>query len=516
MGDSRGMTTDYDLAVVGGGINGCGIAADAAGRGLKVLLVEQGDLASGTSSASSKLIHGGLRYLEQYAFRLVRESLQEREILLSNAPHIVWPLRFIVPHVPGMRARPLVRAGLFLYDHLARRQRIPPSRMLDLARDPAARPLSPRFSSGFSYWDCGVDDARLVVMVARQAAAFGAEIQTRMQLRSASAEDGFWRLSLAIKDAAAPPTATPSREVRARILVNAAGPWAGRLAGAAIRRGRATMEVPVRLVKGSHIVVPRIPGAETAYLLQAPDRRVVFLLPFAERFTLIGTTDVPYDGDPGDAAISVAEEAYLLDVANGFLATPLSPADIVWRYSGVRPLFDDESANPSAVTRDYKLALDAPEGSPPLLTVVGGKVTTYRHLSEAAVQLIAPFAGPQLGRPWTAHAALPGGDMLDADFESYAQVFMGRYPQMPAPLLSSLLRRHGTLAADVLGDARTPADLGGDFGGGLYEREIDYMRCHEWARTPDDILWRRTKAGLFIAPDHLDETRERIAHRLSE
>lgn len=511
------MTTEYDLAVVGGGINGCGIAADAAGRGLTVLLVEQGDLAGGTSSASSKLIHGGLRYLEQYAFRLVRESLQEREILLSNAPHIVWPMRFIVPHVPGMRARPLVRAGLFLYDHLARRQRIPGSRMLDMALDPAARPLSPRFSSGFSYWDCGVDDARLVVMVARQAAAHGAEIHTRTQLRSASAEDGFWRLALASKDAAAPSAAAiTSREVRARILVNAAGPWAGVLARTAIRRGCATMEVPVRLVKGSHIVVPRIPGADTAYLLQAPDRRVVFLLPFAECFTLIGTTDVAYDGDPGDVAISIAEEAYLLDVANRFLATPLASADIVWRYSGVRPLFDDESANPAAVTRDYKLALDAPDGSPPLLTVVGGKVTTYRRLSEAAMQLVAPFAGPHFGGPWTAHAALPGGDMPDADFEGYAQIFTGCYPKFPAALLNSLLRRHGTLAADVLGDARTVDDLGENFGGGLYRREIDYLRDYEWARSPDDVLWRRTKAGLFVAPSRLDETRKRIARRLSE
>ncbi len=512
MGDSRGTTTEYDLAVVGGGINGCGIAADAAGRGLKVLLVEQNDLASGTSSASSKLIHGGLRYLEQYAFRLVKESLEEREILLANAPHIVQPLRFIVPHVPGMRARPLIRAGLFLYDHLAKRRRIPSSSSLDMARDPGARPLASRFSSGFSYWDCSVDDARLVALVARQAASRGAEIRTRTELRHAIAESGMWRLSLAANNAAAP--SATNCEVRARILVNAAGPWAGALARTAIRRGNDQLAVPVRLVKGSHIVVPRIPGADTAYLLQAPDRRVVFLLPFADRFTLIGTTDVPYQGDPANVAISADEEIYLLNVANGFLAEPLNSSDIVWRYAGVRPLYDDESTNPSAVTRDYKLALDASAHAPPLLTVVGGKITTYRRLAEAAMQLIAPYSAKPLGQPWTAHATLPGGDIPGADFDAYAQVFIANYPQLPAAVLLSLLRRYGTCAGDVLGDARTQADLGEDVGGGLSLREIIYLRDHEWARTPDDILWRRTKAALAIAPEHLDVARERIAHHL--
>ncbi|HRY07238.1 MAG TPA: glycerol-3-phosphate dehydrogenase [Hyphomicrobiaceae bacterium] len=514
MDEPQGKTTHYDLAVIGGGINGCGIAADAAGRGLKVLLVEQDDLASATSSASSKLIHGGLRYLEYYAFRLVRESLEEREILLANAPHLVRPLRFIIPHVPGMRARPLMRAGLFLYDHLARRRRIPSSSTVDMAQDRAARPLAPRYSSGFSYWDCQVDDARLVVLVARQAAALGADIRTRTQLRSAVAEDGSWRLVLGVKDARVP-SATPAvKEVRARILVNAAGPWVGRLAATAIRRSEAMPQVPLRLVKGSHIVVPRIAGAETAYLLQAPDRRVVFLLPFAERFTLIGTTDIAYDGDPGEAIISADEEAYLLNVANGFLAAPLSLADIVWRYSGVRPLFDDASDNPSAVTRDYKLVLDATAGEPPVLTVVGGKVTTYRRLAEAAMQLIAPFAGEGFGKPWTAHARLPGGDMPDADFDGYAQAFRLCYPQLPAEMLDGLIARYGTLAVDLLGKARTLADLGEDFGGGLSQREVLYLRDNEWARTPDDILWRRTKAGLHIAPERLHEVYQRIARCL--
>ncbi len=515
MSDSKGDATLFDLAVIGGGINGCGIAADAAGRGLTVLLIEQADLASGTSSASSKLIHGGLRYLEQYAFRLVKESLEEREVLLANAPHIVWPLRFIVPHVPGMRARPLIRAGLFLYDHLAKRRRIPASRLVDMPRDPAVRALAPHLKSAFAYWDCWVDDARLVVMVAKLAANHGARIRTRTRLVSATAGPDQWRLTIADAGTDALRRDPPSDEVRARILVNAAGPWAGTLARTAIRRGNQATEAPVRLVKGSHIVVPRIPSAESAFLLQAPDRRVVFVLPFAERFTLIGTTDLPYDGDPADVAISPEEESYLLDVANGFLATPLSATDIAWRYSGVRPLFDDKSDDPSAVTRDYKLALDVPQGSPPLLTVVGGKVTTYRRLAEAAMRLIAPHVGRPLAPAWTAKTPLPGGDMPDADFGAFAQTLMACYPDMPTPLLMRLLRRYGTNTVDVLADARTVADLGEDLGGGLSWREVIYLRDNEWAQTPEDIIWRRTKAGLEIAPDRLKAAKEQIVRCLS-
>ena len=525
MGDSLDQTDDeiFDIAVIGGGINGCGIAADAAGRGLKVLLVEQADLASGTSSASSKLIHGGLRYLEQYAFRLVRESLQEREVLLANAPHIVWPLRFVVPHVPSMRSRPLIRAGLFLYDHLARRRRIQSSHLVDMASDPAVRPLARSYKSGFAYWDCWVDDARLVVDVALQAAAHGAEIRTRTRLVSAVTEGRHWRLSL---QSTLPPVAggtrggtagtMPGTEVCARILVNAAGPWAGTLANMAIHRDGMTTAVPVRLVKGSHIVVPRIPGADSAYLLQAPDRRVVFLLPFAERFTLIGTTDVPFDGDPATAAISTDEEAYLLGVANAFLAGPLTAADVVWRYAGVRPLYDDASDDPSAVTRDYRLELDAPPGGPPLLTVVGGKVTTYRRLAESAMELIAPHAGPVFGPSWTAHAPLPGGDMPDADFDAYAKAVAACYPRLPASVLMQLLRRYGTRVSDVLGDAQTVADLGEDFGGGLSRREVVYLRDREWAQTPEDVLWRRTKAGLAIAAKDRAASELRIAEVLAE
>ena len=506
MTDSRTDDTIYDLAVIGGGINGCGIAADAAGRGLRVLLIERDDLACGTSSASSKLIHGGLRYLEQYAFRLVRESLEEREVLLANAPHIVWPLRFLVPHVPHMRSRIMIRAGLFLYDHLAKRRRIASSSLVDMARDPAARPLSAEFRSGFSYWDCWVDDARLVVSVALQAARHGAHIKTRTALRRASIAEGRWLLEI--------DSGGQSTKAAAHMLVNAAGPWAGALAHTAIHRGGTTSEVAVRLVKGSHIVVPRIEGAECAYLLQADDRRVVFLLPFADRFTLIGTTDVPFDGDPATAAISAAEADYLLHVANAFLASPLQHADIVWSYAGVRPLYDDASENPSAVTRDYKLALEVSADAPPLLTVVGGKVTTYRRLAQSALEALAPFAGAALGPDWTANAALPGGDMPDGDFDAFLRALQSQHPTLPADLLRQLGRRYGTRARLVIGDAKSIGDLGADLGGGLSEREVVYLRDHEWARQPEDVLWRRTKAGLGMASQEMASVQARIARVL--
>lgn len=507
MTDSRKDDSIYDLAVVGGGINGCGIAADAAGRGLRVLLIERDDLASGTSSASSKLIHGGLRYLEQYAFRLVRESLQEREVLLANAPHIVWPLRFVVPHVPQMRSRIMIRAGLFLYDHLAKRRRIASSSLVDMERDAVARPLSARFRSGFSYWDCWVDDARLVVSVALQAAAHGAHIKTRTALTRARVADGRWKIEIE--------SGGQRAKAEARMLVNAAGPWAGALARTAIDRGGMASNVAVRLVKGSHIVVPRIAGAECAYLLQADDRRVVFLLPFADSFTLIGTTDVAFDGDPATVAISADEEAYLLRVANAFLAAPLQHSDIVWSYAGVRPLYDDASENPSAITRDYKLALEASGDAPPLLTVVGGKVTTYRRLAQSAIEALAPFAGAALGPEWTARAALPGGDIPDGDFDAYLRTFQAQHPAMPPAYLRRLARRYGTRIGLVIGDVKSVSDLGADLGCGLSEREVAYLRDQEWARQPDDVLWRRTKAGLTVPAQDLATVRARIARVLA-
>lgn len=478
----------FDIAVVGGGINGAGIAADAAGRGLRVLLAEQGDLAGATSSASSKLIHGGLRYLEHYEFRLVREALAEREVLLAKAPHIIWPMRFVLPHIPGLRPRWMIRSGLVLYDHLYPRARIPASRGLDLTRDPAGRPLAAEFTSGFSYWDCWVDDARLVVLNARQAAGSGAQICTRTRVAAAVPDGHGWKITLV--------TAGASRDVRTRVLVNAAGPWVDavdRLSEGPARRNSAR----VRLVKGSHVVVPRIPGADDAYLMQSPDRRVVFVLPYEERFSIIGTTDVDYPGDPAAVAIDAAEESYLLELASRFFRTPITAAQIVWRYSGVRPLYDDETADPSAITRDYRLEASLPGAGSPRLSVYGGKVTTYRRLAEEALSKIAPHL-PGMSGAWTRSATLPGGD-TGPDFDAFVLDLRSRYGWLDALHLRRIARRHGSLTREVLGDAKGQGDLGQHIGEGLYEREIVYLRDHEWARTADDVLWRRTKIGLHLA-----------------
>ena len=484
-------TADFDLVVIGGGVNGCGIAADAAGRGLRVLLAERDDLASGTSSASSKLVHGGLRYLEHYEFRLVREALAEREVLLAKAPHIVWPLRFVLPHAPGSRPRWLIRAGLLLYDALARRRVIPRSRGVDLRTDPAGRPLRDDLAWGFAYWDCWVDDARLVVLNARAAADRGAEILTRTPVVGVEPDGHFWRVQLAGADG--------PRQVRARALVNAAGPWVDRVA-ALVGALDVAPRAPLRLIKGSHIVVPRVAGADDAYLLQNPDGRVVFALPFEERFTLVGTTDVAFAGDPAKVAIDAAEEAYLLDVASRWFRQPITSSDIVWRFAGVRPLYDDASADPSAVTRDYRLDLTAGGTTPPLLTVMGGKVTTYRRLAEDSLDKLAPHLA-RCGPAWTAKALLPGGDLSGADLATFIARAAKQYPGFPLEMLDRLVHRHGSLISTLLGEAKTPADLGDDLGGGLTAREVAYFRDHEWARTADDVLWRRTKVGLHLTPD---------------
>lgn len=500
----------YDLAVVGGGINGCGIAADAAGRGLSVVLAEAGDLAGATSSSSSKLIHGGLRYLEQYAFRLVRESLGERDVLLAKAPHIVWPMRFVLPHVPSLRPRWMLRAGLFLYDNLHRRVAVPGSSGLDLGADPGGQPLREGLTRGFAYWDCWVDDARLVVLNARAAADRGAQILTRHRMTGARAEGGVWRITIAGPG--------DTREIRARSLINAAGPWVDAV-GETIRSERPdARRRRLRLVKGSHIVVPRITGAEDAYLLQSPDRRVVFLLPYEQHFTLIGTTDVVIDGDPGKAAATAEETRYLIDVANGFLRTPLAPTDVVWSYAGVRPLYDDASANPSAVTRDYHLELATSPDAPPLLTVVGGKVTTYRRLAEEALDRLAPYL-PGMSPAWTAGHPLPGGDLDQAGalvaspvqaFEQFVDRLAREHPGLERSFLHQLARRHGSLITAVLGDAHGMADMGTVIGPGLTEREVVHFKDYEWAQTAEDILWRRTKVGLHIAAGERQRAREAI------
>ncbi len=487
----RGET--WDLVVIGGGINGVGVAADAAGRGLSVRLVEMGDLAGGTSSASSKLVHGGLRYLEHREFRLVREALAEREVMLSRAPHIVWPLRFVLPHMEGMRSRLLLRAGLFLYDHLAARRRIPGSRAIDFAHDPSGAALDCRIRRGLAYWDCWVDDARLVVLNARLAADLGAVVSTRTRVTALDRGADAWTVTL---------DAGGMRETcRARVVVNAAGPWADAVSALARDNRPPSPRPRLKLVKGSHIVVPRIAGADDAFILQNTDGRVVFLLPFETDFTLIGTTEVPVTGDPGGAQCTPDEESYLLEAANRFLARPLCPADIVWRYAGVRPLqAGEDDGDPSAMSRDYDLELAGSRHGDALLTILGGKVTTYRCLAEEVMRRLLPLF-PRTGGSWTSARPLPGGDIPGGDFAIFREALARLHAWLPEALLDGLARRHGTRIGAVLGDARRLEDMGADLGGGLTEREVRYFAAHEWARTPEDVLWRRTKTGLHFASE---------------
>jgi glycerol-3-phosphate dehydrogenase len=479
----------YDLLIVGGGINGAGIARDAAGQGVSVLLVEKGDLAGATSSASSKLIHGGLRYLEYREFRLVREALREREVLLRTAPHLVRPLRFILPHDATQRPAWMIRLGLFLYDHLGGRQRLPGSRSVDLRTAPEGAVLRPEFVRGFEYADCWADDARLVVANVLDAKAHGADIRVRTALAGAKRAEGLWEARLA----GAENTAT----VRARAMVNATGPWATALFD---RLEGATTRYRLALVQGSHIVVPRLYEGDQAYILQNPDKRIVFLLPFLDAFTVIGTTDTPYAGDPAAAAITSGEIEYLLMAANRFLRRPIAQSDIKWSYSGVRPLYDDGSINASAMTRDYAFDIDAPEGAAPLLTIYGGKLTTYRKLAQHALRKILPRLGRE-PRKWTSGAPLPGGNMPGADFAAFRRALGAEFPFLPPELAQRYARLYGTRARAMLKDAHGMADLGECWGADLYERELAFLRETEWAQTADDVLWRRTKLGLFLTAD---------------
>lgn len=477
-----------DLLVVGGGINGAGIARDAAGRGLSVLLCEQGDLAGATSSASTKLIHGGLRYLEYYEFRLVREALQEREVLLRAAPHIIRPQRFILPHDPGMRPAWLVRLGLFLYDHLGRRERLPGSSGVDLRRDPAGAPLRPGITRGFAYSDCWVEDSRLVVLAAIDARERGARILTRTRLERAGREGDGWRAHLRSMTDGTPLT------VQARALVNAAGPWVEEVDR--IRLGHAAAKT-VRLVKGSHIVVPRLFDGDHAYIVQNDDRRIVFAIPYEGAFTLIGTTDVDYAGDPAEAAIDDGEIAYLCRAVSRWFARPVTPADVVWNYSGVRPLFDDHShGSAAAATRDYVLDLDT-AGGVPLLSVFGGKITTFRRLAEEAVDRLCGPLGCRAGA-WTAGAPLPGGDMAGAEFAPFLAHARTRWPWLPDGLCGRLAHAYGTRMERIIGTATRLDGLGADLGGGVTEAELEYSVDQEFTRTGDDFLWRRSKLGLHL------------------
>jgi glycerol-3-phosphate dehydrogenase len=483
--DASGLV---DLFVVGGGINGAGIARDAAGRGLKVVLAEQADLASATSSASTKLIHGGLRYLEYYEFRLVREALIEREVLLKAAPHIISPLTFVLPHVSKLRPAWMVRLGLFLYDHLGGRELLPASRSLDLRRDPAGAPLREGYGKGFSYSDCWVDDARLVVLNVRDAADRGARVFTRTRCLSARRSGDRWIAS--VQDLATGET----REITARVLVNAAGPWvADFIDRVGVKRRHA-----LRLVKGSHIIVRRLFDGDHAYILQNDDRRIVFAIPYEQDFTLIGTTDLSYEGDPSQVRISTDETDYLCNVINRYFHRAITPADVVRTYSGVRPLYDDAAQSASAVTRDYVFELD--NAGPPLLSIFGGKITTFRKLAEHALDRLQEHL-PQMGPAWTAGAALPGGDIPNADFDGFLDQARSDWPWLPAPLARRLARAYGTRMQQIVANAGSLANLGRDFGGGIYERELRYLQEQEWAMSADDVLWRRSKLGLHVTPE---------------
>lgn len=503
---SNAASDEFDIVIIGGGINGAGIARDAAGRGLRVLLCEQDDLANHTSSASSKLIHGGLRYLEHYEFRLVAKALAEREVLLRVAPHIVRPLRFVMPHVPALRPRWMMRLGLFLYDHLdfRRHKLLPGSKAVSLGRHPAGAALRAEFEAGYEYSDAWVDDARLVVLNAVDAAERGADILTRTRCVCAARRGGVWHVDL--DDHGTP------RTVHARALVNAAGPWAGQLLDDVISDAPAQ---PLRLVKGSHIVLPRIADHDYAYILQNPDRRVVFALPFEGDFTLVGTTDVEYDGDPRSASITDAEIDYLCSTINRFFRDQVEAADIVHTFAGVRPLVGEETVNASAISRDYQLELDT-DGAP-LLSVIGGKITTYRKLADEAVDLLAPLLGDdQPG--WTQAVPLPGGESVPADDLPRGSEWLARHDWLGPALAARLASAYGTRASQVLGDARSLEDLGVHFGGGLYERELEYLVTSEWATTAEDVLWRRTRLGLRFteAEQHevqrwLDKHREALA-----
>lgn len=479
----------YDLVIVGGGINGCGIARDAAGRGLKVLLIEQDDIASATSSWSSKLIHGGLRYLEQYEFRLVREALQEREVLLRIAPHIIHPLEFILPHDKHMRPAWMIRAGLFMYDNIGGKISLPGSRTVMFPDTTYSAGLKPVIRRGFFYSDARVDDARLTLLNAISARAHGAQVRTRTRVVGGKRSGDVWQIALRDVD-----TGNES-SVRARGIVNAAGPWVKRLLDEALH---VPIKATAKLVKGSHIVVPRVHDKQHAYILQNNDKRVVFIIPYEEKFSLIGTTDVSVDSVEAGHQISKDEITYLIRAANRFLAKPLHEADVVWSYAGVRPLYDDGSDNPSEITRDYVLKTDHQDGKLPLLSIFGGKITTYRRLAEHAIEDLKPYF-PALAGGWTDTEALPGGE-----FASLAQLVGAMtklFPSLPIDFISRLVRRHGANTARVLESVRSMSDLGELFGAGstlLCEREIDYCIKEEWAKQPDDILWRRTKCGLHM------------------
>jgi glycerol-3-phosphate dehydrogenase len=501
--------TLYDLAIIGGGINGCGIARDAAGRGASVILFEQSDLASGTSSASTKLIHGGLRYLEHYEFRLVREALLEREVLWQIAPHIIWPLRFVLPHHTGLRPGWLLRTGLLLYDHLGGRKLLPKTRTLDLTRDAAGAPLKPLFARGFEYSDCWVEDSRLVVLNARDAADSGSAIHPRSRVVAATRLSDHWQVTAEAQE-------TGRRQTfRARILVNAAGPWVGQVLSGIVR---ANAPAGIRLVQGSHVVVRRLYDHDRCYIFQNADGRIIFAIPYERDFTLIGTTDRDYAGHPGAVTATEEEISYLCAAASEYFRKPVRREDVVWTYSGVRPLYDDGATKAQEATRDYVLHLDTAGDQAPILSVYGGKITTYRRLAESVLDKLKEFLPSARGPNWTGEAPLPGGDFPVQGYDALVAAMQGEYPFLPENLARRLVRAYGTRVRRLLEGSRSMADLGRVFGADLTEREVLYLMEQEWAVIADDVLWRRSKLGLRLsAPEKaaleafMEETRAPVA-----
>lgn len=480
----------YDLLVIGGGINGVGIANDAAGRGLQVALCEQHDLASGTSWKSSKLIHGGLRYLEYYEFNLVRKALREREILLRKAPHIIWPLTFVMPNDENLRPTWLIRLGLFLYDHLGKRKLLPKSQHLNLTKDPMGQPLKKDFKNGFSYADCFVEDARLVILNAMQAKQANATILPRTKMINAARYNSHWEITLQNTNTGELQT------LKARILVNATGPWVEEVLK---KQLKITPIHKIALVKGSHIVIPKFYPGEQAYILQNTDKRIVFVIPFETDYCLIGTTDVPFQGDLEHIEIDEAEIIYLSTVVARYFNHPIKSDEIIWTYAGVRPLLKNHAEQPAAITRDFAFELNTENNLAPLLAIFGGKITTYRELAEEALQLLHPYI-PKAGPPWTANSPLPGGDIPDANFPAFLQHFQKEYAWLSKSLTHRYARNYGTNAYVLLQNINTINDLGQHFGAGLYQHEVEYLIANEWAETAEDILWRRTKLGLQFTP----------------
>ena len=477
----------YDLLIIGGGINGTAIARDAAGRGLKVLLCERDDLAGHTSSASTKLIHGGLRYLEYYEFNLVRHALAEREVMLRAAPHIIWPMRFVLPYDKGLRPAWMLRTGLFLYDHIGGREILPGSKSLKLDKAPHKGVLESRFKTGFEYSDCWVDDARLVVLYALDASHRGADIRTRTEVLSLETNGKGYTAKIKHGD--------NTETVNAKGIVNAAGPWVDEVLG---KIKTTKNEQSLRLVTGSHIVTKKLFDGEHAYLFQNADNRVIFAIPYEQNYTLIGTTDKPYDLSDGPVKISPEEINYLCEAASEYFENDISPDDVVWTYAGVRPLYDDKAVDASAVTRDYKLNVEEYSDGAPFLSVYGGKITTSRKLGEHAMTQLETYFEYKAG-DWTETAMLPGGDLINADFDLFVSDMRKRYPDLDEALLVRLCHGYGTRITLVLGDGETVPKLGQHFGAGLYELEADYLINHEWATSAEDILWRRTKLGLHMS-----------------